>query len=303
MTAAAAESAGDPDGVLVVDKPAGWTSHDVVARVRRLAATRRVGHAGTLDPMATGVLVLGLGRATRLLGHLALMSKGYDATIRLGQATVTDDAEGDVLAERDAAGLADADVLAAVETYTGVIQQVPSAVSAVKVGGQRAYQRVRAGEDVALPARTVTVTEFSVRAITRLGAVVDVDVHVECSTGTYVRALARDLGAALGVGGHLTALRRTRVGDFGLSEAATLDRLEQEGYAAALLSLDAVAKRCFPAYSAPEASIAAVRNGRALTTSLGASGPVAVLSPEGRFLALYEQHGPVARAVAVFAPA
>ena len=301
MSRATADPAAGPHGLLVVDKPAGWTSHDVVARVRRLAGTRRVGHAGTLDPLATGVLVLGLGRATRLLGHLALTTKGYDATIRLGLRTVTDDADGDVVAERDASALTDHDVLAAVETLTGELSQVPSAVSAVKIGGQRAYRRVRAGEDVDLPARAVSVTEFSVSGLRRCARHLDADVHVECSTGTYVRALARDLGEALEVGGHLTRLRRTRAGPFELSEAATLERLERDGCEAARLPLDAVAGRCFPTYLVPDASVSAVRSGRALTATLGAAGPVAVFASSGEFLALYEQHGPLARAVAVFA--
>ena len=191
-----------PDGLLIVDKPADWTSHDVVARRRRLCETRKVGHAGTLDPMATGVLVLGVGRATRLLGHLALTDKAYDATIRLGQSTVTDDAEGDTLSESDTSHIDGSMITAATARLTGEIDQVPSAISAVKVGGRRAYKRVRAGEDVVLAARRVVVSEFVVEAVRRTAPHVDVDVHVECSTGTYVRALARDLGAALDVGGH-----------------------------------------------------------------------------------------------------
>jgi tRNA pseudouridine55 synthase len=213
------------DGVVLVDKPSGWTSHDVVGRMRRLARTRRVGHAGTLDPMATGVLVLGVGRATRLLHHLVLTDKAYTATIRLGASTVTDDAEGDVVTVADASAVTEADVRAGVASLTGAIEQVPSAVSAVKVDGQRSYARVRAGEDVALPARPVTVSRFEPVAFRRAGGVLDVDVVVECSSGTYVRALARDLGLDLGVGGHLTALRRTRVGPFTLAVARTLDEL------------------------------------------------------------------------------
>ena len=199
-----------PDGLLVVDKPAGWTSHDVVGRCRRLAGTKKVGHAGTLDPMATGVLVLGVGRATRLLGHLALTDKAYDATIRLGATTVTDDAEGEVVEQRDASGVSDEALAAAMAALTGPLSQVPSSVSAVKVDGVRSYARVRAGQAVELAPRSVVVSRFALRD--RRGP--DVDVTVACTSGTYVRALARDLGAALGVGGHLTALRRTRVGPF-----------------------------------------------------------------------------------------
>src|SRR5437016_9474004 len=197
-----------PDGLVIVDKPAGWTSHDVVGRVRRLARTRRVGHAGTLDPMATGVLVVGVEKTTRLLGHLALTRKAYDATIRLGQATVTDDAEGEVTATADAAHLRDAEILAAIGPLTGEILQVPSSVSAIKVNGVRSYARVRSGDEVKLAARPVTVYAFDVHGIRRSNDVIDVDVSVACSSGTYIRALARDLGGALGVGGHLTALRR-----------------------------------------------------------------------------------------------
>jgi len=213
------------DGVVVVDKPAGWTSHDVVARMRRLAGTRRVGHAGTLDPMATGVLVVGVGRATRLLTYITGADKEYLATVRLGASTTTDDAEGQTVSTADASAVAPADLVAAAAALTGDIEQVPSAVSAVKVDGVRAYARVRAGEDVALAPRPVHVAVFETGDLRRSGTFTDVDVRVVCSSGTYVRALARDLGAALGVGGHLTMLRRTRVGGFTLDEARTLDDL------------------------------------------------------------------------------
>jgi tRNA pseudouridine55 synthase len=287
-------------GVVVVDKPSGWTSHQVVGRARRLLGTRKVGHAGTLDPMASGVLVLGVGRATRLLGRLALTDKAYDATIRLGQSTVTDDAEGDVVGEADASGIDDAAILVAVAGLTGEIAQVPSAVSAIKVDGKRAYQRVRTGESVVLEARRVTISRFDVREVRRQGHLIDVDVQVECSTGTYVRALARDLGSALGVGGHVTALRRTRVGPFGLAAAHTLEELEAE---LDIVPLDAAASAGFPTYTLEAADVPAVRNGRTIQALLGAAGPVALLSEDGRFLALYEQQGPRARAVAVFDPA
>jgi tRNA pseudouridine55 synthase len=209
------------EGIVVVDKPPDWTSHDVVARIRKLASTRKVGHAGTLDPMATGVLIVGVGRATRLLGHLALTDKDYEATMRLGVATTTDDAEGEVVAQVDASPVSDDALHAAMATLTGEIQQVPSAVSAIKVDGVPAYARARAGETVELTARPVTVSRFDVLA--RRGD--DVDVVVTCSSGTYIRALARDVGAALGVGAHLTALRRTRVGVFAIDGARTLDEL------------------------------------------------------------------------------
>ncbi len=302
MTAAA------PDGLLVVDKPAGWTSHDVVARGRRLAGTRKVGHAGTLDPMATGVLLLGVGRATRLLGHLALTTKGYDATIRLGQRTITDDAEGEVV-ETVAVDASEDEIVAAIARLTGEIDQVPSSVSAIKIDGRRSYARVRAGEDVDIPARPVTVSEFGVSALRRGDdGVVDVDVHVECSTGTYVRALARDLGGLLGVGGHLTALRRTRVGPFGLDRASTLEELEMGPAEAFVVPLAVVAEAAFPSYVTPADMVSAIRNGRPLDVDLGVTGePVAVLTAAGEFLALYRQDRPGtgtgATPIAVFAPA
>ena len=290
---------GVPAGVVVVDKPAGWTSHDVVARVRRLAGTRKVGHAGTLDPMATGVLVVGLNKATRLLGYLALDAKAYDATIRLGESTLTDDAEGEVTASADASSVTERDLAAAVAALTGDLEQVPSAVSAVKVDGRRSYARVRRGEAVELAPRPVHVSAFDVLAVRRDGGRVDVDVSVACSSGTYVRALARDLGAALGVGGHLTRLRRTRVGGFDLSQAATLDDLERD---LRVVPLAEVAGRHFITHQATPEQAERVRNGRPLPdVRLDGPGPVAVMTAEGEFLALYEQRGTEARAAAVFA--
>lgn len=216
-------------GILLVDKPQGITSHDVVARTRRLAGTRRVGHAGTLDPMATGLLVLGVNGATRLLHYLVGLDKEYLATIRLGVGSSTDDAEGELLdaASADRVEAIDAAAVAAgIAKLTGVIEQVPSAVSAIKVDGKRAYQRVRDGEQVELKARTVTISAFEVLGSRRVDGFLDLDVRVECSSGTYIRALARDLGADLGVGGHLTALRRTRIGRFSVAGASVLDDLD-----------------------------------------------------------------------------
>ena len=290
------------DGLVVVDKPAGITSHDVVARVRRLAGTRRVGHAGTLDPMATGVLVVGVNRATRLLGHLTLTEKAYDATVRLGASTVTDDAEGDVVATADASGLQDEDLAREVAALTGELLQVPSAVSAVKVDGRRAYQRVRSGEDVQLAPRPVTVHELAVVDVRREGAVVDVDVRAVVSSGTYVRALARDLGAALGVGGHLTRLRRTRVGPYGLDVAHTLDGLAAEveaGRSLPVLPIADAARAAFPSRDVDDAEANVVSHGGPLPAT-GSPGPVAVFAPDGRFLALVEDRGATTRAVAVF---
>jgi tRNA pseudouridine55 synthase len=286
-----------PDGLVVVDKPSGWTSHDVVARTRRLAGTRRVGHAGTLDPMATGVLVLGVGRATRLLGHLALTEKAYDATIRLGVSTVTDDAEGEPVATVAAGHVGDAAIGAAVRALTGDIQQTPSAVSAIKVNGQRAYKRVRAGDAVELAARPVTVREFTVHETRRTADVVDLDVTVVCSSGTYVRALARDLGAALGVGGHLTALRRTRVGPYDLSMARTLEQLEQS---CEVLPIARAARAGFPARDVDADAATVVAHGGPLPAVGLGPGPVAVFGPDGTFLALVEERGERTKSLAVF---
>ena len=284
-----------PDGLLVVDKPAGWTSHDVVGRCRRLAGTRKVGHAGTLDPMATGVLVLGVGRATRLLGHLALTDKAYDATIRLGATTVTDDAEGEVVTTQDASAVTDEALRAGLQALTGAISQVPSAVSAVKVDGVRSYARVRAGEQVELAARSVVVSRLELLA--RRGD--DLDVAVECTSGTYVRALARDLGAALGVGGHLTALRRTRVGPFDLSQARTL---EQHAEQLALVPLDAAVAASFPRRELDADEAVALSYGKRLAPT-GRPGPVGAFAPDGRCVALLEDVDAAARPTVVFAPA
>jgi len=288
---------GGAAGLVVVDKPAGMTSHDVVARVRRLAGTRKVGHAGTLDPMATGVLLLGVNKATRLLGHLMLTEKSYDATIRLGATTSTDDAEGEMQATASVELLTEDDVRSAAGAFVGLIEQVPSAVSAIKVDGQRAYKRVRAGEEVTLPARPVTIHQLLVTEVRPADGCLDVDVSVRCSSGTYIRAIARDLGAALGVGGHLTRLRRTAVGPFGLADAHTLDELAESF---ALLDISEVARRCFPTHSLDDAQSRDVGYGRTLAVDLGADGVVAVLSGDGTFLALYEQKGDVAAPVAVF---
>jgi tRNA pseudouridine55 synthase len=288
-------------GLLVVDKASGRTSHQVVARVRRLLGTRKVGHAGTLDPMATGVLLVGVGRATRLLGQLALTDKAYDATVRLGVGTLTDDAEGEVTARPGAAGLDDDRLAEALEALRGPIAQVPTAVSAIKVNGVRAYAKVRAGEEVELAARPVTVHRLEVLGRRDLEVdetcVVDLDLTVECTTGTYVRALARDLGAALGTAGHLTALRRTRVGSFSLAEAVVLP--EQDGDAPALVAMGEVARRCFPVIELTSAQAEDVRVGRRLA-DLPVEQLTALLDPAGDLLALYRPDGSGARAEAVF---
>ncbi|MFE3544903.1 tRNA pseudouridine(55) synthase TruB [Nocardia sp. NPDC059177] len=293
-------------GLLIVDKDGGWTSHDVVARSRKLLRTKKVGHAGTLDPMATGVLVLGVERATKLLGQLILTTKAYTATIRLGQATITDDAEGEVTATTSALHVTDAGIAAGVAALTGDIEQVPATVSAIKVDGERAYARARAGEDVQLAARPVTVSRFEVLARRDIadGAFVDLDVEVECSSGTYIRALARDLGAALGVGGHLTALRRTRVGPFTLEHARTLAQLAtaaEAGQPLLSLDIDTAVRTAFPHRDIDESQANDLRNGRWLEP-IGLEGVYAAIDPAGRAIALLEESGKRAASVMVVRP-
>jgi tRNA pseudouridine55 synthase len=286
-------------GLVVVDKPPGWTSHDVVARMRRLAGTRRVGHAGTLDPMATGVLLLGVDRATRLLGHLALDDKAYAATIRLGQSTVTDDAAGEQVGGASAAGVTEAAVRAALAPLTGEVDQVPAAVSAVKVAGQRAYARVRSGEAVTLAPRRVTISRLEPQGWRRPEPdLLDVDVEVECSSGTYVRAIARDLGAALGVGGHLTALRRTRTGPFGLDRALTLDQLAAREDPVTVPLDDAVAA----AFGRQDLDADAARrlgHGGRLPAA-GRPGRYGAYGPDGHVVALVEERDGATRPIVVF---
>lgn len=287
-------------GLVIVDKPADWTSHDVVAKLRGLAGTRRVGHAGTLDPMATGVLVIGVEKATRLLGHLALTEKGYDATIRLGRSTNTDDAEGEIIAAASAAAVSDASIEAGVAALTGAIQQVPPQVSAIKVNGRRAYKLARMGEEVELKARPITVRTFTITAIRRPadpGDVIDVDASIICSSGTYIRSLARDLGTGLGVGGHLTALRRTRVGPYDLSLAHSIERLTERFE---VLPMDAAVAAAFPRRDVSAEDARKVRHGGRLPAAGLGPGPVGVFGPEGTLLALVEEQGPTAKPLAVF---
>jgi tRNA pseudouridine55 synthase len=289
-------------GLVILDKPAGWTSHQAVGRVRRLLGTRKVGHAGTLDPMATGVLVVGVNRATRLLGLLALHDKLYAATIRLGVATLTDDAEGEVIASAGAASVDPDALTAAITALTGSIEQVPSAVSAIKVDGVRSYARVRSGAAVALAPRPVRVARFDVinrrdRVVGEL-PVVDLEVEVECSTGTYIRALARDLGVALGTGGHLTGLRRLRSGPFTVAEAQPLTD-EPPG----VLALSDAVQRCFATLVVSAAQAAAVRHGRPLPEVDLPAPRTALIGPGGELLALYTERDGVARPEAVFSPA
>lgn len=303
-----------PDGFLVVDKPAGWTSHDVVGRCRRLAGTRKVGHAGTLDPMATGVLVVGVGRATRLLTYVVGAEKAYDATVRLGVGTTTDDAEGELTGAPGAADVTEAQVRDAVAGLTGDILQVPTAVSAIKVDGRRAYARVRAGEEVELAARPVTVSGFDVLAMRRAESdggvpVLDLDVRVVVSSGTYVRALARDLGAAAGTAGHLTALRRTRVGGYTLDAARTLEELEAQADADGVLAtipLADAARATFPVRELSADDARALGFGQWVAPT-GRPGTVAAIGPGGELVALLEdtrrKGQPLAKPVLVLAPA
>jgi tRNA pseudouridine55 synthase len=292
-----------------VDKPQGWTSHDVVGRMRRLAGTRKVGHAGTLDPMATGVLVLGINKATRLLTYIVGTSKTYTATIRLGESTVTDDAEGEVVSTKSASAVTEDAIQAGVAALTGEIQQVPSSVSAIKVNGERAYARVRSGEDVKLAARPVTIHRLDVHAVRpeRDGEVLDVDVTVECSSGTYIRALARDLGEALGTGGHLTALRRTQVGPYTLDQARTLEQLAEE---LEVLEMSLAARALMPNRELSEDETNEISFGRRIAAGVAAGTPdaatadkpAAAFAPDGSLVALLADAGSYAKPVLVFAP-
>lgn len=289
-----------PPGIVVVDKPAGMTSHDVVSRCRRIFGTRKVGHAGTLDPMATGVLVIGIGRATKILGLLAATAKSYTATIRLGRSTTTDDAEGEVLQDISAATVTDEAIAAGVAGLRGDIAQRPSAVSAVKIGGKRAYQLVREGKDVALAEREVRIDRFDVLAVRRADPFVDVDVQVDCSSGTYIRALARDLGEMLGVGGHLTALRRTRVGGYGVDQAHSLEELAEHPRLS--YTLDEACLLAFPRRPITVEEADDTAHGRPLKAA-GIAGVYAATDPDGRVMALLEESGERTKSVVVIRPA
>ncbi|MFH8469821.1 tRNA pseudouridine(55) synthase TruB [Streptomyces sp. NPDC017991] len=293
-----------PDGLVIVDKPSGFTSHDVVAKMRGIAKTRRVGHAGTLDPMATGVLVLGVEKATKLLGHLALTEKEYLGTIRLGQNTLTDDAEGDLTSSADASEVTRDAIDAGIAKLSGDIMQVPSKVSAIKINGVRSYKRAREGEDFEIPARPVRISSFAVYdvrgAVAEDGTpVLDLIVSVVCSSGTYIRALARDLGADLGVGGHLTALRRTRVGPYKLDTARTLDQLQEE---LSVMPVAEAAATAFPRWDVDTKRAQLLTNGVRLEMpeEYTGAGAVGVFDPEGRFLALVEEQKGKAKSLAVF---
>jgi tRNA pseudouridine55 synthase len=287
-------------GIVVVDKPAGVTSHDVVGRCRRIFGTRKVGHAGTLDPMATGVLVVGIDRATKILGLLTATDKSYAATIRLGLSTSTDDAEGEVLQSVSAQHVTDAQIDEAVAALRGHIAQVPSAVSAVKIGGKRAYALAREGHAVELAPRDVRIDRFDVLAVRRHDELVDVDVEVDCSSGTYIRALARDIGTALAVGGHLTALRRSGVGRFGLQQARTLDDLAEQPRLS--YPLDEACLQSFPRRDLSAAETEDTRHGRPLVPA-GIDGVYAATAPDGRVIALLQDQPNRTKSVVVLRPA
>jgi tRNA pseudouridine55 synthase len=301
-------SAASAGGLVIVDKPGGMTSHDVVARVRRLAGTRKVGHAGTLDPMATGVLVIGVEKATRMLGYLTLTEKEYAATIRLGQSSSTDDAEGEITGGAPAGDVSTEALTAAIAGLTGEIEQVPPAVSAIKIDGQRAYRLTRAGAAPELKSRPVTVYEFTVTAVRRDGELLDVDATVRCSSGTYIRALARDLGAVLGTGGHLARLRRTRVGGYRIEDARTLEQLAGRFEVVPLAQAAAAA---FPSRTLTADEARRLAHGGRLTVSTAAGAAAeavpaaptttAAYAPDGTLIALVTEESGQARPLVVFA--
>ena len=272
-------------GILLVDKPQGLTSHDVVARTRKAAVTRKVGHAGTLDPMATGLLVLGLNSSTRLLTYLVGLDKEYFATIRLGVSTDSDDADGSVVSTRSTHEVTDAAIEAGVAKLRGPISQVPSTVSAIKVDGKRAYALAREGEEVVLKARPVTISAFEVLDVSRdqQTGTVDLNVRVECSSGTYIRALARDLGADLGVGGHLTALRRSRIGPFAIDDAHVLEGMDVEG---ALISPAAAASALFAEVELSDQQALELTQGKRFEVDAPDGSPVAAVTASGRLVGL-----------------
>ena len=275
-------------GILLVDKPGGTTSHDVVSRARRALGTRKIGHAGTLDPMATGLLVLGVEGATRLLTYIVGADKTYEATILLGVSTDSDDADGVETSRTDATAVTDDAIAAGIADLTGDIEQVPSTVSAIKVAGRRAYDLARAGEEVELKARRVTVSRFDVRALRRGEGVVELDVVVDCTSGTYIRALARDLGRALGVGGHLTMLRRTRIGAFDVAAAASVDDIAEER----LVNPATAASVVVGAIAVGEDEARDLRHGKRIDGGGRLTGAVAAaIDPDGRLVGIVEKRG------------
>ena len=286
-------------GLVLIDKPTGWTSHDVVAKVRKAVGTKKVGHAGTLDPLATGLLVLGIESGTKLLTFLVGVDKTYEATIRLGQQTISDDSESEVIATASPdqiAKLSDEDIAREIAKLTGVIMQTPSSVSAIKVSGKRAYDLVRAGEEVELKAREVNIYSFEMLSVTRVSGFLDVQVRVECSSGTYIRALARDLGNLLGVGGHITALRRTKVGHFDVSDANSIEELSE----LRLTELATAAKQLFPVIELTESDVTDLIHGKRISAKSEVTGLAAGLSMSGRLVAVLESVKTDLKSVVVF---
>ena len=288
------------DGFLVVDKAPGMTSHDVVAMARKALGTRKVGHAGTLDPMATGVLVLGFGNGTRLLQYITDGDKSYTATIVLGASTITDDREGEVISEVSAAHISDEEIKSGLAKMVGEIQQRPSSVSAVKVDGERAYDRVRAGEVFELAARAITITSLNVLEIRRPGSLIEIDIDVTCSAGTFIRAIARDLGSDLQVGGHLSVLRRTRVAGFPISQAISFEDLKAQTFSP--LELADVARATFEVRELGLDEVLELSFGRPLTSN-SSDQIFAALSPDNRLIALLKNESGKAKPIAVFAAA
>ena len=286
-------------GLVLIDKPTGWTSHDVVAKVRKAIGTKKVGHAGTLDPLATGLLVLGIESGTKLLTFLVGVDKTYEAIIRLGQQTISDDSESEVIATASPdqiAKLSDEDIALEIAKLTGVIMQTPSSVSAIKVAGKRAYDLVRAGEEVELKAREVKIYSFEMLSVTRVSGFLDVQVRVECSSGTYIRALARDLGNLLGVGGHITALRRTKVGHFDVSDANSIEELSE----LRLTELATAAKQLFPVIELTESDVTDLIHGKRISAKSEVTGLAAGLSMSGRLVAVLESVKTDLKSVVVF---
>ena len=285
--------------LVLIDKPTGWTSHDVVAKVRKAIGTKKVGHAGTLDPLATGLLVLGIESGTKLLTFLVGVDKTYEAIIRLGQQTISDDSESEVIATASPdqiAKLSDEDIALEIAKLTGVIMQTPSSVSAIKVAGKRAYDLVRAGEEVELKAREVKIYSFEMLSVTRVSGFLDVQVRVECSSGTYIRALARDLGNLLGVGGHITALRRTKVGHFDVSDANSIEELSE----LRLTELATAAKQLFPVIELTESDVTDLIHGKRISAKSEVTGLAAGLSMSGRLVAVLESVKTDLKSVVVF---
>jgi tRNA pseudouridine55 synthase len=286
-------------GLVLIDKPTSWTSHDVVAKVRKAVGTKKVGHAGTLDPLATGLLVLGIESGTKLLTFLVGADKTYEATIRLGQQTISDDSESEVIASaspEELAKLSDEDIKREIAKLTGVIMQTPSSVSAIKIDGKRAYDLVRAGEQVELKAREVTIYRFEMLSVARVSGFLDVQVKVECSSGTYIRALARDIGASLGVGGHITALRRTKVGHFDVTEANSIEELGE----LRLTELATAAKQLFPVIQLTDSEVTDLIHGKRISGKSEVAGLAAGLSMSGKLVAVLESVKTDLKSVVVF---